>query len=263
MAMLMSFVALSIDAMMPALGLIGIELQVGHPNDVQFVISSIFIGMGLGLMFFGPFSDSFGRKKAIYLGLSIYLAGTIACIFASNFTILIGGRILQGLGAASCRVSTMSIIRDRYEGNTMARIMSLIMILFILVPALAPSIGQIILQFAGWRVIFMLMLLMAITSLVWLSLGLEETLTKDKRLAFSLDTILKGVKETLRTRSTMSYTIASALIFGAFIGYLSSSQQLLQEQYGLQEMFSVVFGVLALSVGLAGLLKKSFAIIFM
>lgn len=251
MAMLMSFIALSIDAMLPALGLIGADLHVSNPNDVQFVISSIFLGMGFGLMFFGPFSDSFGRKPAIYLGMIIFAFGCLVSIFSTSFEIMLIGRIFQGLGAASCRVITLAMIRDRFEGNEMAKIMSLVMIFFILVPALAPSIGQAIILFTNWRMIFVLILSLGAICMIWLTFGVNETLKKENRLPFKFKTITHGIKETCLNKTSRGYTLSAGLIFGAFIGYLSSSQQILQVQYDLGKLFSIAFGFLALSVGLA------------
>ncbi len=251
MALLMSFVALAIDAMLPALGQIAIDLNVQDRNDVQQVISSIFLGMSFGLIFFGPFSDSYGRKPAIYLGMSIFIIGCLISIFSQTFEVMILGRILQGLGGASCRVITISMIRDKFEGAEMGKVMSLIMIFFIMVPALAPSIGQLILLVATWRAIFYLMLLLGVISMIWLALRQEETLVKEKRLKFSFGTIWNGVKETVMNKVSRSYTLAAAFVFGAFISYLSSSQQIFQTQYGVGKLFSVYFGVLALSIGSA------------
>jgi DHA1 family bicyclomycin/chloramphenicol resistance-like MFS transporter len=249
MGILMSFVALAIDAMLPALGEIGRDLHVKNPNDVQLVVSSIFLGMSVGLMFFGPYSDSYGRKPAIYIGMAIFMTGCLISIYSTTFEIMLIGRVLQGVGAASCRVVTLAMIRDKFEGTTMAKIMSLIMIIFILVPALAPSIGQIILLVSNWRAIFIFMLFLGVISTLWLMLKQDETLDMDKRLPFSLKTIFNGIRETLTNKISRNYTIASGLIFGAFVGYLSSSQQILQVQYNLGKYFSLVFGLLALSIG--------------
>jgi len=251
MAILMSLVALSIDAILPALRQIGQDLNVQHANDVQLIISSVFLGMSLGLMFFGPYSDSYGRKPAIYLGMVIFFGGCLASIFAESFQIMIVGRFLQGLGAASCRVCTLAMIRDRFEGNKMAKIMSQIMIIFVFVPALAPSIGQGFLFIANWRSIFIFMLALGIVSVLWLALKQAETLDKKKRLPFSIKTIANGIVETIKNKTSRGYTLASGLIFGAFVGYLSSAQQILQEQYQLGSQFSIFFGFLALSIGLA------------
>ncbi len=251
MAVMMSFIALSIDAMMPALGQIGADLDVQNSNDVQFVISFIFIGLAVGILFFGPFADSFGRKNAIYLGMGIFLIGCLASIFASSFKVMLAGRILQGMGAASCRVSTMCMIRDKFEGNTMAKVMSFIMIIFILSPALAPSLGQLVLFFASWRYIFVVMFVIGAVGVIWLAMGQEETLAIEKRRPFRFKPILEAVKETLWNRIARGYTIASGLIFGAFVAYLNLAQQILQEQYMLGEAFALAFGFLALGIGLA------------
>ena len=170
-----------------------------------------------------------------------------------NAAVMIGGRVLQGLGGASCRLVTLAIIRDRYEGATMAKIMSLIMIIFIMVPALAPSIGQVILLVANWRAIFMFMLLLGLICLIWFALKQPETLSEENRLDFSIRTIWNGIVETLQNKITRGYSIVSGLIFGAFVGYLSSSQQILQMQYELGDMFSIYFGSLALAVGVASM----------
>jgi DHA1 family bicyclomycin/chloramphenicol resistance-like MFS transporter len=251
MAVMMSFIALSIDAMMPALGQIGMDLNVQNPNDVQYVISFIFIGLAVGILFFGPFADSFGRKNAIYLGMSIFLIGCVASIVSTSFNIMLAGRVLQGMGAASCRVSTMCMIRDKFEGNNMAKVMSFIMIIFILSPALAPSLGQGVLFFASWRAIFVMMFIIGAAGVIWLALGQEETLAREKRRPFRLKPILEAVHETLNNRIARGYTIASGLIFGAFVAYLNSAQQILQEQYRLGDAFALAFGFLALGIGLA------------
>ena len=251
MAVLMSLTAISIDAMLPALGQIGEDLAVQNPNDVQLVISSLFVGLAIGILFFGPFADSFGRKKAIYLGISIFLFGCIASIFSNSFEIMLLGRVLQGFGTASCRIATMCMIRDKFEGNAMARIMSFIMIIFILSPALAPSLGQVILLFAHWRVIFIVMFFIGISSVAWLAIRQEETLKPENRHPFKIRPILHAVHETVNNKISRGYTIASGIIFGAFVGYLNSAQQILQEQYALGGAFAVVFGFLALALGIA------------
>ena len=251
MAVLMSFTAISIDAMLPALGQIGEDLGVQNPNDVQLIISSLFAGLAIGILFFGPFADSFGRKKAVYLGVSIFLCGCTASIFSTNFETMLVGRVLQGFGTASCRIATMCMIRDRFEGNAMARVMSFIMIIFILSPALAPSLGQVILLFANWRVIFIVMFLIGVSAVTWLAIAQEETLKPENRHPFKIKPIMQAVIETVNNRISRGYMIASGIIFGAFVGYLNSAQQILQEQYELGGAFAVVFGFLALALGIA------------
>jgi DHA1 family bicyclomycin/chloramphenicol resistance-like MFS transporter len=251
MAMLMSLIALSIDVMLPALTQIGTSLGNKNPNDNQLIVSAIFLGMALGLMLYGPYSDSYGRKKSLYLGVTIFLIGDLISLFSTDFTFMLIGRVCQGFGGASCRVVTIAMIRDKFEGSEMARVMSLIMVVFIMVPALAPSVGQAILLFADWRAIFGFVLLFGITSLLWLHFRQPETLAKEKRLQFSVSIIIAGIVETLKHPYARAYTISAGFIFGAFVGYLSSAQQILQIQYKLGDLFSIYFGCLALAIGLS------------
>ena len=251
MALLMSVIAMAIDAMLPALGEIGRDLGVASANDTQLIVSFVFLGMGPGLLFYGPFSDARGRRPAIYLGLSIFLAGSLLSMLAPRFDVMLAGRLLQGFGGACSRVVTMSMIRDRFSGQDMGRVMSLIMIVFILVPALAPALGQGILIGAHWRGIFAMFVLSGMTGMIWLHFRQEETLAPEKRIPLSFRSLRLGAAETIRNRAARHYTIASGLVFGAFVGYLSTSRQILQVQYELGDYFVLVFGFLALGIGTA------------
>jgi MFS transporter, DHA1 family, multidrug resistance protein len=249
MAVLMSLVALSIDAVLPALGSIGDSLEVQNPNNNQYIITIFFLGMALGQMLYGPFSDSFGRKRAMYLGISIFILGCVISLVSTTFTLMLAGRVCQGFGISCCRVVTLAMIRDKLEGREMARVMSLIMVFFIMVPALAPALGQAILFYAHWRAIFLLMLIVGIAGIAGLFLRMPETLDKEKRLPFSVPTIRAGIAETLRNPIAHSYMVAAGIIFGAFVGYLGSAQQILQIQYELGNTFSLYFGALAVAIG--------------
>jgi DHA1 family bicyclomycin/chloramphenicol resistance-like MFS transporter len=256
MALLMSLAALSIDAMLPALPQMANDLGIVNANDSQLIITSLFLGLALGQMFYGPLSDTYGRKPIVYLGISIFLVGTIFSIFSNSFMFILIGRVIQGFGVASTRVVTVAIVRDRYSGNAMAEVMSLITMVFILVPALAPSIGQVILLFYSWRDIFWLFFILAIVGMVWFYFRQEETLPNDKRIILSLENIKSSIIRTMTTRVTLGYTIASSLIFGAFIGYLISSQQLFVGVYNTGEAFPLYFAVLALSIGCASFINS-------
>jgi DHA1 family bicyclomycin/chloramphenicol resistance-like MFS transporter len=251
MALLMSLVALTIDSVLPALSQLSADLQVTNINDGQLVLSSVFFGMAFGLMIYGPISDSFGRKRTIYLGVSIFIIGDLISLFAVDFNMMIIGRVLQGFGAAACRIVSLAMIRDKFEGPEMGRVMSLIVMFFIIVPAVAPSIGQGILWIGDWRDIFGFVFLFSLTNLAWLHFRQEETLKVEKRLPFTVTSIINGVKETLENKVSRNYMLASGVIFGSFIGYLSSSQQLLQIHYALGEQFALYFGALALALGLS------------
>lgn len=251
MAVLMSLAALSIDTVLPALEKIGSSLGVQNPNNNQLIISTLFLGMALGQLLYGPLSDSFGRKKAIYLGISIFIVGCLISLLSTGFTFVLIGRVCQGFGISSCRVVTLAMIRDKLSGREMGRVMSLIMVLFIIVPAIAPSIGQLILIFADWRAIFGFTLVIATIGGLWLFFRQPETLAEEKRLDFRVSTIMAGVIETLKNPISHSCMVASGIIFGAFVGYLNSAQQILQIQYNLGDAFSLYFGGLAIAIGIS------------
>jgi DHA1 family bicyclomycin/chloramphenicol resistance-like MFS transporter len=262
MSMMMSLTALSIDAMLPALPQIGSDLNVQNGNTRQLVISIIFLGLALGQLFFGPLSDKTGRKPAIYAGYALYIAGALMSLLAISFPILLLGRFLQGVGVSAPRAVTLALVRDRFEGRAMARVMSFIMTTFILVPMIAPSLGQAILLYSGWRAIFGSFILLAIITLAWFALRLPETLAPENRAPFSLGRIISATREILKTRASLGYTVSAGLISGAFIGYLNSSQQIFQEQFALGELFPLFFAVIALSIGVASLLNTRLVIRF-
>lgn len=192
--------------------------------------------------------------------MAIFVAGSGVSLAAMNFSVMLAGRLLQGFGIASCRVVSIAMIRDRFEGREMGRVMSLTMVLLIMVPAIAPSIGQLILSAAGWRSIFGMLLTVGICSCLWLYLRQQETLTVENRLAFSVKTIGAGVMETARNRTSLAYMLASGIVFGGFVGYLSSAQQILQIQYRLGNSFSIYFGGLALAIGIASYVNSRLVI---
>ena len=262
MSMMMSLTALSIDAMLPALPQIGSDLNVQNGNTRQLVISTIFLGLALGQLFFGPLSDKTGRKPAIYAGYALYIAGALMSLLAISFPILLLGRFLQGVGVSAPRAVTLALVRDRFEGRAMARVMSFIMTTFILVPMIAPSLGQGILLYSGWRAIFGSFILLAIITLAWFALRMPETLAPENRAPFSLGRIISATREILKTRTALGYTVSAGLISGAFIGYLNSSQQIFQEQFALGELFPLFFAVIALSIGVASLLNTRLVIRF-
>lgn len=255
-ALMISLVALSVDAMLPALQEIGGDLGVQRPNDAQLIISALFLGMAVGTMIYGPVSDSAGRKPPIYVGFALFILGCLLSAAATSFPVMLAGRFLQGLGAAGPRIVMIALVRDGYEGRAMARIMSLVMAVFILVPALAPAIGQGILLVAHWRAIFGVLLGLALVSLVWFGFRQPETLMPNRRTPFSLLHIGRAIYETCTNRTAFGYTIAAGLIFGAFIGFLNSAAQIFQGQYGLGKLFPLYFSVLALSIGSAALVNS-------
>ena len=251
MALLISIVALSVDTMLPALPAIGADLGVKNANDVQLVISTLFLGLSIGLLFYGPVSDSFGRKPVLFAGMAIYILGNALSIFSTDYTAMLWGRVLQGFGAAGPRSIVLALVRDRYEGRVMARIMSTIMSIFIMVPVFAPSLGQAILMVTGWRAIFTVLLVLSLIVLAWFAIRQPETLSLEHRRPFTLKKILAALVEVCRNRTALSYTVVAGCILGVMVGYLSSAQQIFQNLYGQERLFPVIFGVLALSLGIA------------
>ena len=262
MSMMMSLLALSIDAMLPALPQIGRDLDVQNPNSRQLVISTIFLGLAFGQLFFGPLSDTIGRKPAIYAGYALFLIGVIISIFATSFPLMLFGRLLQGLGVSAPRAVSLALVRDRFEGRSMAQIMSFIITFIVLVPMIAPSLGQVILNFSGWRAIFGSFIILALFTLTWFTLRIPETLSAENRAPFSFQRIISATREILKSRTALGYTLSAGLISGAFIGYLNSSQQILQEQFALGDLFPVVFGTIACAIGVATIVNSRLVVRF-
>lgn len=254
-ALLMSLVALSIDSMLPALPEIGRDLGVLRRNDTQFVITAVFLGLGLGQIVLGPLSDRIGRRAAIHAGLTLFMTGCLLSMFAPTFEVMIAGRVVQGVGAAAPRVVTIAMLRDQYEGRQMARLMSFAMAVFILVPIIAPALGQAILWLGGWRAIFATIFAIAAIALAWFALRQPETLPVSRRRPFSPVGIGRAVLEVLRTRSALGYTLGTGFVFAPFLAYLSSAQQIFQDAYRTGALFPFWFGLLALAFGGASLVN--------
>ena len=253
MATLTALVALSIDMVLPSLPAIGASLGVARPNDNQWVISLFFLGFGVGQFFYGPLSDAAGRKPAAFVGLLIYTVGCSLSLLSQSFPLMLAGRLLQGIGVAGPRTISIALVRDRFEGREMARVMSLVTAVFILVPIVAPTLGQAVLAAFGWRAVFIVYLAMGLVASLWFATRQEETLPVERRVPFSLPGLAAAVRSIVTNRVVVGYTIAAGLVFGAFLGYLTSAQQILQEQYALGSKFTFYFGTLAVAIGGASL----------
>tara|TARA_R110000822_G_C15311573_1_gene492903 strand:- start:279 stop:1487 length:1209 start_codon:yes stop_codon:yes gene_type:complete len=260
MASLMSIVALAIDALLPAMSTIGIDINSLDPTENQKFITMIFLGLGVGQLVFGPLSDSFGRKPIVYIGFIVFCVASVICVLAPNLEWMILGRILQGIGLSAPRTISISMIRDSYKGDYMAKIMSFVTAFFILVPIVAPAMGKFFLDHYGWEAIFYMQLVATIIVGVWFWRRQPETLKPEYKIEFSSHVFVDGFKELLRHRETMAFTIVSGLITGAFMVYLSSAQEVFEVQFGLADNFPYVFAGLAISVGLSTLLNGTMVV---
>ncbi len=258
MALLMSIVAISIDALLPALGIISTELNLSNPNHAQYLIGFVFVGMAIGQLISGPLSDAWGRKKILYIGIGFYTVGSIICFIAPTLEMILLGRFIQGLGVSGPYVCAISIVRDKFSGRHMASVMSIIMMIFIMVPAIAPALGQFIIIYFSWRSIFVFYIIYSLIVGTWLFLRLEETLPKSNRIPFNSKNLLHGLKEILNCRVTVGYTACIGIIFGSFVGYLNSSQQIFQSQFNTGSLFTVYFGGLALVFGVSSFVNSRF-----
>ena len=260
MAALMSVTALAIDALLPALDIIAFDLGILLQADNQLLVTMIFIGLGLGPLLFGPLSDSIGRKPSVYIGFFVFLMASVVCIKATSLELMILGRILQGIGLSAPRTICIAIIRDLYHGDYMARIMSFVTILFILIPIVAPAMGKFILDNGNWKGIFYVQGAIGILVTIWFWIRQKETLAQTKRIPFKFNRIIQGAKQTLSHTRSIGFTLISGLIVGSFLVYLSASQHIFQQQYGLKEEFPYIFAGIAIAIGVAILLNGSFVV---
>ncbi len=255
MASLMSIVALALDALLPALDVIGISIGTEEPADNQLLITMIFLGLGVGPLVFGPISDSFGRKPVVYMGFILFILASFICVFSRSLEMMILGRILQGIGLSAPRTVAIAMIRDIYSGDYMARIMSFISVVFILVPIIAPALGKFILDHYNWQTIFYVQLIFTVLVSLWFWKRQAETLEVSKRIKFTSYIFIDGLKELVKHKTTIGYTIISGFIVGSFLVYLSTSQQIFEQQYQLKDEFPYIFAILAISIGTATFLN--------
>ena len=258
----MSVAALAIDALLPALDVIGIDIGSTQAADNQLLVTMIFLGLGVGPLLFGPLSDSMGRKPIVYMGFALFVAASFICVLATSLEMMILGRIIQGIGLSAPRTIAIAIIRDRYNGDHMARIMSFVTVVFLLVPIVAPAMGKLVLDYYNWQGIFYVQVIISALVSIWFWRRQPETLAGEHRVIFSNRVILKGFKEVLRQKRTMGYTLVSGFVVGSFLIYISSSQQIFHDQFGLKEEFPYIFAGLAISIGSAIFLNGTLVLRF-
>ena len=254
-ALMMALNALAIDSMLPALPDIGNALGVTRENDRQWVITAYLLGFGGAQILYGPLADRFGRKPVLLIGVGVYVLFGVLAAFAPTFDTLILARVGQGLGSAATRVLAVSIVRDRYEGRTMARVMSLSFLVFLGVPIIAPSLGQLILMVGEWREIFGVLALSGAALLIWTGLRLPETLHPEDRLPISVSRLADAYRQVLTSRIGMGYTLAMTAITGALFGFINSSQQIFFDIFKAPTLFPMIFAAIAGGIAVASILN--------
>lgn len=251
MALLMAMAVLAINVILPAFHDIAREFELVDPNQVGLTVSLLYAGLAVGQVLFGSLSDSIGRKPALAWGLGLFLTGCLISGLARDFSGLVLGQIVQGLGLGAPRIVTLAILRDRFSGDAMARAMSFVMMIFVVVPTVSPYLGQVIVGMGGWRQLFLMLGILGGALVFYLHVRLLETLPKNKRRELSTSSFLTVLKSVLRNRYAMGYAVALGVFTGPFIAYLNMSQQVFEFQYALHGRYPLVFAVLSIWLGLA------------
>ena len=246
MAATMALQALAVDAMLPALGMIARDLGVSNPNHRQLVVGVFLVAAGVGSLLPGPLSDRYGRRRVLLVCFAGYVVLSLGCALAPGFNTLIVLRVAVALCSAGLTVLPAAIIRDRHSGDAMARMQSTVSMVFMVAPMVAPTAGQAVLLFAGWRMIFAMLAVLATAIGTWVALRLPETMAPAHRQAMHAGRIIGNMTLAATHPRTFGYTLGGSLIFGAMLGYINSSEQLVAEHFGAGAMFPLLFGATAI-----------------
>lgn len=258
MACLMALTAFSVDIMLPALPRIHADYALTGANQQQLVVSTYVGGFALGQLFTGSLSDRFGRKPVMLTGIALYAVAAFACLIAGSFEALLVARFVQGIANAAPRVIAVAVVRDSYAGRRMAEVMSFVMMVFIVVPVIAPSLGSLFLLAGSWHLIFAFLCAYAIAVLVWAALRLPETHPKATRAPMTFAWLRGALVETVTTRQTLGYTLATGVAFGAMMGYINSAQQVFVGAFGVGDLFPLLFGCAAISLVISAFVSGRF-----
>jgi MFS transporter, DHA1 family, multidrug resistance protein len=251
MASLMALNALAIDAMLPAFPAMIKGLSVKNANDIQYVISVFLAGTGIGALIYGPLSDRYGRKPILLIATVGAAIFSLACSISPTFEIMLAMRFAHGLLAAAMAVLVISVIRDQFEGDAMARRMSTIFLIFMIVPIIAPTVGQLVLLFAGWRTIFDLMAFMAVAAAIWVYRRLPETLAPENVIPIEPHALAKAWRMVVLNRNAAGYMLGAGIVQGSLFGYLNSSQQMFDKVFNAADFFTIGFAIVAIGIAVS------------
>jgi DHA1 family bicyclomycin/chloramphenicol resistance-like MFS transporter len=255
MAALMATNALGVDAMLPALQQIGASLGVADPNARQWIITAYMLGFGMATIVYGTLADRFGRKPVLLVGLVGYVLFNLMAVASKSFEVVLLARALQGVAAAASRVVSVSIVRDCYAGRRMARVMSFTFVVFLGVPILAPSLGQLIMLIGPWRWIFVALAGFGLAVLVWVALRLPETLAARDRTRIGFLNVARSFALVCTDRMSLGYSLATTFIFGGLIGFINSAQQVFTDVFKKPLLFTIIFAIIAAFIAIASLLN--------
>ncbi|MDG2097522.1 MAG: multidrug effflux MFS transporter [Paracoccaceae bacterium] len=256
-SIMFGMIAFGTDTMLPAFPNIAKDLNLSNVNKAQLIISSFILGTGIGQLISGPISDTFGRKPIITIGLSIFIIACCIAYYAKSLELMLVARFIQGLGVSAPRTVTMALIRDLYSGRKMAQVMSLAMAIFVLVPALAPSLGQVLFINFGWRSIYIAFIFFALLGLIWLNLRQPETLPISERKKLKANEYFDAFKLVITNASVVKYTLTLALGFGALFGYLNSAQQIFVDTFSAGMKFPLYFAIISILAAPASFINAS------
>lgn len=255
-AALMALNALAIDIMLPALPQMGADFKVPQENDRQLIIVAYMLGFGVSQLFYGPLTDRFGRRSVLFISLFFYVVAAIMCVYAPTFELLIAARAFMGASAGGSRVIAVSAARDLYVGRQMAKVMSLVMIVFMSAPIVAPFFGQLMLKSMSWHGIFWVLAVFGAIMFLWVLIRMPETLPGDRRVPLNIPTMFRNYWKVIRTREALGYTIASGFLFGGLMSYISSSEQLYHEVYDTGDWFALWFAGAAIAMSISNLVNS-------
>ena len=256
-AFLFSLIAIGTDMMLPALGIIAVDLKLQTENHAQLIITVFLLGTGLGQLISGPISDTYGRKIVLCTGISLFILASIAAIITSDFLMLLIARFIQGLGISAPRSAGTAMVRDLYNGRKLARVISLAMMIFVLAPAIAPLLGQFLMTSFGWRSIFTACTVAGLIAFVWLVIRQEETLIVKNRQPFLISNLMQGYKTTFTNKRVIISTLVQALVLGGLFSYIASAPQIFSEWLNVESKFPLYFCGIALFSALSNILNAT------